>query len=164
MIRTDRSSARGTSPYAKIRLSLRADGHLVTARKPVSRPITTPDAPRTIDNEYGLRFCGISTLDRVNESARSTKSNSALDQISRSSASLEKFDSRLAAVARMWMSPSTCHIASRVCWMNPSNPSASAMNVRSSSSRVPFTHPAPPGLQSTQSSSSISRRPSRSAE
>ena len=46
-----------------MKLSLRADGLLVTARNPLSRPISTPDAPRTMDSAYGLRFCGISTLD-----------------------------------------------------------------------------------------------------
>ena len=48
-----------------MRLSLRADGLLLTARKPVSRPISVPEAPRMIDSAYGLRFCGISTLARL---------------------------------------------------------------------------------------------------
>ena len=55
-----------------MRLSLRADGLLITARKPASRPIRMPDAPRTIDSAYGLRFCGMSTLARVKPSSRST--------------------------------------------------------------------------------------------
>ena len=55
-----------------MRLSLRADGLFTTARKPDSRPMRMPDAPRTIDSEYGLRFCGMRTLDRVKPSSRST--------------------------------------------------------------------------------------------
>jgi hypothetical protein len=55
-----------------MRLSLRADGLLMTARKPVSRPISVPLAPRTIDSAYGLRFCGMSTLLRLKPSATVT--------------------------------------------------------------------------------------------
>jgi hypothetical protein len=112
---------------------------------------------------YGLRLFGIRIDERVNASSRSTKSNSLEEKISRSSASLDRLDARLAAVARMCTSPSTCHMASRVCGMTWEKPSASAIGARSSSSRVPFTQPAPPGLPSTQSSSSSSRRASRTA-
>ena len=59
------SSDLGTSPYAKIRLSLRADGVFTTERNPESRPIAIPAEPRTIESAYGFRFWGISTLARV---------------------------------------------------------------------------------------------------
>ncbi len=48
-----------------MRLSLRALGVFTTARKPDSRPMSTPAAPRTMDRAYGFRFWGISTLERV---------------------------------------------------------------------------------------------------
>jgi len=44
------------------------------------------------------------SLARLNESSRSTKSNSALDQISRSSASLVWLDTTLEHSARSWIS------------------------------------------------------------
>ena len=55
-----------------MRLSLRADGLLTTARNPLTRPISVPEAPRMIDSAYGLRFWGMSTLARLYPSARVT--------------------------------------------------------------------------------------------
>ena len=46
-------------------LSLRADGLFTTARKPERRPMRTPAAPLVMASAYGLRFCGMSTLERV---------------------------------------------------------------------------------------------------
>jgi len=59
-------------------LSLRADGLLASASMPVARPMSTPVAPRTMVSAYGLRFCGISTDERVWPSPRTTQPNSAL--------------------------------------------------------------------------------------
>ena len=49
-----------------------------SADMPVARPMSTPAAPRTIVNAYGLRFCGMSTDERVCPSPRTTQPNSAL--------------------------------------------------------------------------------------
>ena len=45
------------------------------------------------------------------------------------------------------VSPSLCHIASRVCSMTPSKPSSAAMRSRSPTSGLPLTPPAPAGLR-----------------
>ena len=53
-------------------MSLRADGLFCTASSPVAWPMSTPVAPRTIDSAYGLRFWGMSTLERVYPAPSST--------------------------------------------------------------------------------------------
>ena len=45
--------------------SLRAEGLFCTASNPVACPMSTPVAPRIIESAYGLRFCGMRTLERV---------------------------------------------------------------------------------------------------
>ena len=60
------------------------------------------------------------------------------------------------------VSPSLCHIASRVCSMTPSKPSSADMRSRAPTSGLPLTPPAPAGLRLTPSRPAASRSIERS--
>ena len=141
---------------------------------PVGRPFTAPSTatsppivlaalPRTSSSTSGFFFCGITLEGEANRSDSSMNPNSALDHMTRSSASLLALVIITAAAEANSAAKSRELVASIEFSTSPSKPSRPAVFSLSMGRRVPPTGPAPSGQRFALANAPANRAWSRTS-